>query len=383
MKKIALIGATGSIGRQTLSVIGRHPEEFMLYSAVAGRGGEAFAKIINEYRPRFAAAADREQGEKTRAYLTYDAPFYCGESEALRALEGCDIAVIAASGFAGLSYSLAAARLGLPIALANKETLVCGGEYFMNEARGHNVSLRPVDSEHSALWQALSFSFDTPFKKLIITASGGPFYNKTREELAYVTAADALKHPTWNMGAKITVDSATLLNKGFEVIEAHHLYGAEYNKIHAIVHPESVVHSMVEFEDGAVLAQLGVPSMELPIQLALGYPKRMKCCEPPDFERLAALHFMPLERKKFPCFNIALSAGEAGDNFPCALNGAGEVAVHAFLRGEISFLQIADCLSYVLNATPRRVIDCDEALKETDLISRKTAREYISRVSRA
>lgn len=383
MLKIALIGATGSIGRQTLSVIDKHPEKFQLYSAVAGRGGEAFAALVNKYRPSFCAVADKEQGEKLRAALPADAPFYCGENECLRALEGCDIAVIAASGFAGLSYSLAAARQGLPIALANKETLVCGGEYFMDEARRRNVSLRPVDSEHSALWQALSFSFDTPFKKLIITASGGPFYGKTREELARVTAADALKHPTWKMGAKITVDSATLLNKGFEVIEAHHLYGAPFEKIHALVHPESVVHSMVEFEDGAVLAQLGVPSMELPIQLALTYPDRLPCCEPPDFERLAALRFLPLEREKFPCFNVALAAGEAGDNYPCALNGAGEVAVHAFLRGEIGFLQIADCLNYVLDGTERRAIDCDGALFETDRASRKSAEEYISRVSRA
>ncbi|MDD6995883.1 MAG: 1-deoxy-D-xylulose-5-phosphate reductoisomerase [Candidatus Borkfalkiaceae bacterium] len=383
MLKIALIGATGSIGRQTLSVIDKHPDRFTLYSAVSGRGGEAFAALINRYRPRFSAVADKAQGEKTRVLLTSDAPFYCGESEALRALYGCDIAVIAASGFAGLSYSLAAARLGLPIALANKETLVCGGEYFMNEARRHNVSIRPVDSEHSALWQALSFSFDTPFKKLIITASGGPFYGKTREELSRVTAEDALKHPTWKMGAKITVDSATLLNKGFEVIEAHHLYGAPFDKIHALVHPESVVHSMVQFEDGAVLAQLGVPSMELPIQLALTYPERLPCCEPVDFERLGALRFLPLEREKFPCFSVALAAGEAGDNFPCALNGAGEVAVHAFLRGGIGFLQIADCLSHVLDGTKRCKIDGDEALKETDALSRKKAEEYISRVSRA
>ena len=383
MLKIALIGATGSIGRQTLSVIDKHSDRFTLHSAVSGRGGEAFAALINQYRPRFSAVADKAQGEKTRALLPANAPFYCGENEALGALYGCDIAVIAASGFAGLSYSLAAARLGLPIALANKETLVCGGEYFMNEARRRGVSLRPVDSEHSALWQALSFSFDTPFKKLIITASGGPFYTKTREELSRVTAADALHHPTWKMGAKITVDSATLLNKGFEVIEAHHLYGAPYEKIHALVHPESVVHSMVEFQDGAVLAQLGVPSMELPIQLALTYPERLPCCEPVDFEWLAALRFLPLEREKFPCFSLALAAGEAGDNFPCALNGAGEVAVHAFLRGEIGFLQIADCLSYVLDGTKRRVIDCDEALKETDEASRNKAKEYISRVSRA
>ena len=272
MKKIALIGATGSIGRQTLSVIDKHPEEFTLYSAAAGHGGEEFIQIVQKYRPEIAAVADKETGETIRAQIPQGTAYYCGEKEALRALEGADVALIAASGFAGLSYSFAAARLGMPIALANKETLVCGGEYFINEAKKYGAEIRPVDSEHSALWQALNFRRDTPFKRLIITASGGPFYGKTEEELKNVTAADALKHPTWKMGAKITIDSATLLNKGFEVIEAHHLYNAPYEKIHALVHPESVVHSMAEFEDGAVIAQLGVPSMELPIQLAFTYP---------------------------------------------------------------------------------------------------------------
>ena len=246
MLKIALIGATGSIGRQTLAVIDRHPDEFCLYSAVSRRGGDGFVSLAKKYRPRFCALADGESGEKLRGEMPADVPFYYGKEEALRALDGCDIAVIAASGFAGLSYSLAAAKRGLPIALANKETLVCGGELFMRTAKENAVSLRPVDSEHSALWQALGFSLDKPFKKLIITASGGPFYGKSRDELKNVTAADALKHPTWNMGAKITIDSATLLNKGFEVIEAHHLYNAPYEKIQAIVQPETVIHSMAE-----------------------------------------------------------------------------------------------------------------------------------------
>lgn len=382
MLNVALIGATGSIGTQTLSVIDRHPDEFRLYSAVANSGGEKFVRLVNRYRPSFAALADKESGEKLRPLVSPDIPFYCGKEHTLRAIEGCDVAVVASGGFSGLAYSLAAARAGIPIALANKETLVCGGEYFMDIVRKNGVSLRPVDSEHSALWQALSFSTQTPFKRLIITASGGPFYGKTREELRTVTAADALRHPTWSMGAKITIDSATLLNKGFEMIEAHHLYSAPYKKLHALVHPESVVHSMVEFEDGGVLAQLGVPSMELPIQLALTYPRRMSCSPSLDFEKLAALHFLPLEREKFPCFDLALSAGESGDNFPCALNGAGETAVHAFLRGEIGFLEIADCLSYVLDRTPRTPIDSDETLFYVDRVSRERAAEYISRLPR-
>lgn len=379
MIKIALIGATGSIGTQTLSVIDKHPDEFELYSAAAGHGSEKFAEIIRRYRPKIAAVADKKSGETIRGALPQGTAFYCGEKEALEVFGGADVALVAASGFAGLSYSFAAARLGMPVALANKETLVCGGEYFMGEAKKHGAEIRPVDSEHSALWQALNFRRDTPFRRLLITASGGPFYSKTAEELQSVTAADALKHPTWNMGAKITIDSATLLNKGFEVIEAHHLYNAPFSKIHALVHPESVVHSMAEFEDGAVIAQLGVPSMELPIQLALTYPRRLFCCESLNFEKLAALHFLPLEREKFPCFSVALAAGEAGDNYPCALNGAGEEAVYAFLRGEIGFLQIADCLKAVLGETKGQKVDSFEALAETDALSRSAARAYISR----
>ena len=222
MIKIALIGATGSIGTQTLSVIDKHPDEFELYSAAAGHGSEKFAEIIRRYRPKIAAVADKKSGETIRGALPQGTAFYCGEKEALEVFGGADVALVAASGFAGLSYSFAAARLGMPVALANKETLVCGGEYFMGEAQKHGAEIRPVDSEHSALWQALNFRRDTPFRRLLITASGGPFYSKTAEELQSVTAADALKHPTWNMGAKITIDSATLLNKGFEVIEAHH-----------------------------------------------------------------------------------------------------------------------------------------------------------------
>lgn len=377
MLKIALIGATGSIGRQTLAVIDRHPEEFCLYSAVSDRGGEAFIRLVQKYRPKRCALANKEYGEKLRGEIPDGVDFFCGKDEAIRALDGCDAAVIAASGFAGAAYSFEAAKRGLIVALANKETLVCGGEAFMEEVRRGGASLRPVDSEHSAIWQALNFRLGAPFKKLLITASGGPFYGKDRAFLQNVTAADALKHPTWSMGAKITIDSATLLNKGFEVIEAHHLYGAPYEKIHALVHPESVVHSMVEFEDGAVIAQMGVPSMELPVQLALTYPKRLACCPSADFEKIAALHFLPLEREKYPCYSYALAAGEAGDNYPCALNAAGETAVWAFLRGEIGFLQIADCLAAVLDSTTRRKADSYDTLREEDEKARRVAEEYI------
>ena len=236
----------------------------------------------------------------------------------------------------------------------------------------------PVDSEHSALWQALNFRANAPFRRLIITASGGPFYAYTSEELKKVTPMSALKHPTWQMGAKITIDSATLLNKGFEVIEARWLYDAPLEKIHTVVQPESIIHSMVEFDDGGIMAQMSYPTMELPIQLALTYPERFDCgLKPLDFETLGAIRFLPLERKRFPCYDLALTALELGDNYPCALNGAGEIAVHAFLQERIAFVEIAETMEAVLSKTERAKAASYEILKETDARARALAREYI------
>ena len=250
----------------------------------------------------------------------------------------------------------------------------------MNKIKGAGIDLMPVDSEHSALWQALSFRKDAPFSRLIITASGGPFYRYTDEELQKVTPESALKHPTWQMGAKITIDSATLLNKGFEVIEAKWLYDAPLEKIHTVVQPESIIHSMVEFEDGCVMAQMSYPTMELPIQLALTYPERFECgLKPLDFETLGALRFLPLERKRFPCYDLALTAAELGDNYPCALNGAGEIAVHAFLQKRIGFTKIAETIAEVLSQTERVKPESYEILKETDARARAIARSIIEK----
>ena len=238
----------------------------------------------------------------------------------------------------------------------------------------------PVDSEHSALWQALNFRPNAPFRRLIITASGGPFYSYTEKQLKNVTPMSALKHPTWQMGAKITIDSATLLNKGFEVIEARWLYDVPLGKIHTIVQPESIIHSMVEFDDGCIMAQMSYPTMELPIQLALTYPERFDCgLKPLDFETLGAIRFLPLERKRFPCYDLALTALELGDNYPCALNGAGEIAVHAFLQERIAFTEIADTMKAVLEKTERMKADSYEILKETDARARALAREFIGK----
>ncbi len=378
MKKISLIGSTGSIGRQTCAVVRRYPEKFQIESMVSNASSKLFLEQVIEFRPKYAALVDEKAGKEIADKIPAGVRFGYGEEAALAALDYGEVAFVAATGFAGLQYSLKALELKKDIALANKETLVCGGELVMNEVKKSGVELLPVDSEHSALWQALHFQRQAPFKRLILTASGGPFYRYTSEELAQVTPASALKHPTWSMGAKITIDSATLLNKGFEVIEAKWLYNTDLAHIHTVVQPTSIIHSMVEFADGCVLAQMSYPTMELPIQLALTYPERFSCDLPSlDFEKLGSIAFLPLERKRFPCYDLALTALERGKNYACALNGAGEVAVHAFLSGSIAFPQIADTIAWALDKTDACPPTSYAALKETDARARALAREYI------
>ena len=380
MKRISLIGSTGSIGRQVCSIVRRYPDKFKIQSLVAGSSTEEFLAQVNEFRPEYAALANEQAGKAIVDKIPQGVKFGYGREAALSAIAYGDTAFVAATGFAGLGYSLKAAELKKDIALANKETLVCGGELVMNAVKGSGVALMPVDSEHSALWQALNFRADAPFKRLIITASGGPFYAYTPEQLQQVTPASALKHPTWSMGAKITIDSATLLNKGFEVIEAKWLYDAPLEKIDTIVQPESIIHSMVEFDDGAILAQMSYPTMELPIQLALTYPNRLDCgLKPLDFAALGSIRFLPLERKRFPCFDLALTSAELGDNYPCALNGAGEIAVQAFLDGRIAFPEIAKTIQSALEKTERMRPESYAILKETDARARALAREYIEK----
>lgn len=380
MKGISLIGSTGSIGRQVCSVVRRYPDKFKIQSLVAGSSTEEFLAQVNEFRPEYAALANETAGKAIVDKIPQGVKFGYGREAALSAIAYGDTAFVAATGFAGLGYSLKAAELKKDIALANKETLVCGGELAMREIKRAGVALMPVDSEHSALWQALNFRADAPFKRLIITASGGPFYAYTPEQLQQVTPASALKHPTWSMGAKITIDSATLLNKGFEVIEAKWLYDAPLEKIDTIVQPESIIHSMVEFDDGAILAQMSYPTMELPIQLALTYPNRLDCgLKPLDFAALGSIRFLPLERKRFPCFDLALTSAELGDNYPCALNGAGEIAVQAFLDGRIAFPEIAKTIQSALEKTERMRPESYAILKETDARARALAREYIEK----
>ena len=378
MKSISLIGSTGSIGRQVCSVVRRYPEKFKIESIVANSSAELFLEQVREFMPKYAALADETVGKAIADKIPQGVKFGYGEQATEEAIAYGEVAFVAATGFAGLKYSLKAAELKKDLALANKETLVCGGELVMSKIKGAGIDLMPVDSEHSALWQALNFRANAPFRRLIITASGGPFYSYTKEQLQGVTPASALKHPTWQMGAKITIDSATLLNKGFEVIEAKWLYDCPLEKIHTVVQPESIIHSMVEFEDGAIMAQMSYPTMELPIQLALTYPQRLDCgLKPLDFEALGAIRFLPLDRKKFPCYDLALKSAEMGDNYSCALNGAGEIAVHAFLEGKIPFLAIAETIEAALAKTERIKPDSYEALKATDAQARALAKAYI------
>lgn len=379
MISIALIGSTGSIGRQVCNVVARYPDKFRFSALIAHTNAIVLAEQAEKFHPARAVLTN-EAAFKNMPSVSGVA-FSAGEENALSCIEDCDVAFIAATGFAGLKYSLKAIESGKRIALANKETLVCGGELVTAKVKEKKVDLIPVDSEHSALWQALHFDRAAEYEKLIVTASGGPFYGYTKEQLKNVSVRDALRHPTWKMGAKITVDSATLLNKGFEVIEAKWLYAAPFEKIETVVQPESVIHSMVAFADGSVLAQMSYPTMEVPIQLALTYPERWKTdLKPLNFASLGELRFLPLRRKDFPCYDLALTAGEKGDNYPCALNAAGEVAVGAFLREEIGFTNIAEIIEETLSRTERARVSGYESLCETDGKARREAEEIIKHV---
>lgn len=381
MKKIALIGSTGSIGKQVIKVVKAYPDKFSITAMCARSDYEEFCKQINCIKPAYAALAD-ENSAKRIGDIPQGTCFLGGEEAALRAVTetDADAVFVAASGFDGLKYSLAAINAERDVALANKETLVCGGDLVTSLAKKKGVNILPVDSEHSAIWQCLNFNADKSFKNLIITASGGAFRDFTEEQLKSVTPEQALNHPTWKMGKKITVDCATLLNKGYEVIEAHHLYSADYSAIKTVIHRESVVHSMVEFSDGAVLAQMGVPSMIVPIQLALSFPERYRTEEKSlNFSQAFSLNFQPLVRKKFPCFDLALKSGEAGGIMPCVLNAVSEVAVSAFLNGEISFLAIAEVIDAVLQKTENTKTENFEILKAADLSARALAQKFISR----
>ena len=346
MIKISLIGSTGSIGRQVVDVALRHKDKFKIITLAAGGNAKLLEEQANLLHPEVIALADPEKACEIKE-LPKGTALYTGENAVLHAVsEKSDIVFVAVSGFAGLKPTLEGISLGKDIALANKETLVAGGEIVMKLAKEKGVRIIPVDSEHSAIFQCLGFKRDADFRKLIITASGGAFRDLPKEKIEKMNAADALRHPNWNMGKKITIDCATLLNKGLEVIEACRLYNAPLEKVEAIIHPESIIHSMVEFCDGAIMAQLGYPSMEIPIQLALTYPKRYETGVP--FLSLAekTLHFDNIDTDRFPCFSLALDAYKKGGLYPCAMNAANEAAVMLYLEDKIKFYDIAELIAY-------------------------------------
>ena len=381
MIKIALLGSTGSIGRQVLSVVERYPEKFKVISMAAGSNAALFSEQINKFKPKIACLTNPENiGKITEIPSRTD--FYYGENALLHAItDECDIVFDAVMGYAGLKAVKYAIELKKNVALANKETLVAGGGLIMPMAKDAGVKIIPVDSEHSALWQCLNFNLDKKFKKLLITASGGALRNIPIENLSLVSASDALMHPNWNMGKKITVDCATMVNKGFEVVEAMWLFGAERSDIEVVVHPESIVHSMVEFDDGAVIAQMGVPSMELPIQLALTYPERLYI-ENHELNLFGkTLNFKEIDKERYPAFYIVDKAIELGYNFPCAVSAADEKVVELFLQGKIRYTEIPIYLDKVLQKTEKLELSF-ENLEETDRLARIAVEEiYNSRGS--
>lgn len=342
MLRIALLGSTGSIGCSTLDVIETHPDEVRIVAMAAGRNLSVFNAQISRHQPLLVSV---ERGTDRAAVIAPPGTAIMTEADGLMAVATCpdaDIVVVATSGHASIAPTLAALDAGKIVALANKETIVCAGELVMAAAARAGTVIRPVDSEHSALWQCLQTAGAGAVpERLILTASGGPFRSLSMEQLRTVTAADALKHPTWDMGAKITIDSASLMNKGLEVIEAHWLFAVPYDRIGVVVQPQSIIHSYIAYADGSLIAQMGPTDMRLPIQYALSYPHRW----PNNFRRadlptMGTITFEQPDTERFPCLTLARQAGEAGNTYPTVLSAADEVAVAQFLRGEISFFDI-------------------------------------------
>lgn len=347
-KQICILGSTGSIGTQALDVIRQHPDLYEAYALTANDSVEKLAEQAREFNPAAVVIANEARYEELKAKLAdTDVKVYAGHKALCEIVEAgpVDMVLAALVGFAGLEPTIRAIKARKKICLANKETLVVAGELILDLVSKYHVDLLPVDSEHSAIFQCLVGEEMNEVDKILLTCSGGPFRNFTHEQLLTVTAADALRHPTWKMGAKITIDSASLMNKGFEVMEAKWLFGVPAEKIEVLVHPQSVVHSGVQFKDGAVKAQLGVPDMRLPIQYAFSFPKRL----PLNGDRLdlfstRKLEFFKPDVRKFPCLRLAYEAIAEGGNMPCILNAANEVANAAFRRGECSFLGMAEVI---------------------------------------
>jgi 1-deoxy-D-xylulose-5-phosphate reductoisomerase len=381
LKKISLLGSTGSIGRSTLSVVEKFPERFTVVALAAGNNVELFEKQVRQFRPSIVSlVSERSAADLKKRCSDLNVRIFSGVEGMIQvaAADEADITVSAIVGTAGLVPTMAAIRAGKDIALANKEVLVTAGELVMAECRARGVRILPVDSEHSAIFQCLLAGASTDIRKLILTASGGPFRAFAQKDLANVSLAQALKHPNWSMGRKITIDSATLMNKGLEVIEARWLFDITPGKIQVLVHPQSIVHSMVEYHDGAVVAQLGIPDMKGPIAYALSYPERLSDVSPAlDLAQVGTLTFEDPDLDRFPCLAYAFDALKAGGSMPAVLSAANEVAVKYFLEEKIGYADIAHVIRTTMNAhTPSYIKTVEDALK-ADLWARQEAEKII------
>ncbi len=366
IKKLAVIGSTGSIGQQSLDIIKNFPDKFRIVGLAGGKNTSLLAKQISQFQPKLAYSSLKlNLPDKTKF----------SSMEEMATHPDVDIVIIATSGKTGLAPTLAAIRSGKKIALANKEVLVMAGEIIMSEAKRHQAQILPIDSEHSAIWQCLHGEKDE-VARLILTASGGPFYHRSPTQLAKVTVEEALQHPTWKMGRKVTIDSATLMNKGLEAIEAHWLFSIPFNKIEIVIHPQSIIHSLVEFADGSLKAQLSVPDMRFPIQYALSYPKRLANPKLPriDLAKLNSLTFEKINYAMFPCLQLALDAGKKGGTYPAVLCAADEIAVELFLEHNISFSEIAKIIASTIslhqgiaNPTMDEILAADAWARDTTL----------------
>jgi len=380
MKKISLLGSTGSIGRQTVEVALANPDKIKIRALVAHKSDEALEQQINALQPDIAVLTDKDAAARLAKRYHGKTELLAGDEGLMAAAtyDGADTVLASMVGYAGLRPTLAAINCGKNIALANKETLVAAGSIVMQAVADKGVSLTPVDSEHSAIFQALRGGAKKEVKRLIITASGGPFRGKKRSELENVTLAQCLNHPNWSMGQKVTLDSSTLANKGLEVMEAHWLFAMPYEKIDVVVHPQSIVHSLVEFCDGSVIAQLGVPDMRLPIQYALSWPERYDYAfDQLDLVKTGALTFEAPDLEAFPSLKIAIDCGKAGGTLPCAFNAANEEAVYAFLAGKIKYLDIPYITATVTERHQNILQPAIDDIVAADTAARLCARDLI------
>lgn len=381
IKKLAILGSTGSIGTQALDVVQSNPDKFQVEVLAAGSNADLLIQQSLKFRPNVAVINDVSQLAKVKDALLDEGIKVYGGEDALAdvvQMESVDMVLAAIVGYAGLRSTLSAVNAGKQIALANKETLVVAGELVTKAAREKGVNLYPVDSEHSAIFQCLAGEFHNPIEKIYLTASGGPFRGKVREELVGVTKAQALKHPNWAMGAKITIDSATLMNKGLEVIEAKWLFHLNPDQIDVIVHPQSIIHSIVQFQDGSMKAQMGLPDMKLPIQYAIGYPDRIKSDFPRfDFLKYPSLTFEQPDKSTFRCLDLAYEAMNKGGNSACVMNAANEVAVAAFLEDRIPFLRIAEVIEETMAKAIHITSPSFDDLVRSDKEARSQAGAYL------